>query len=81
MCGEVAVEEFVLVLLLLLLLELLLLLLLFVVLLDVISEFVVRGGDLLTFLVLGVFSPDDVCCFCCCRHLARRFLNQTYDKE
>lgn len=35
------------------------------------------GGDLATFFVLGVFSAPAACCFCCCRHLARRFLNHT----
>lgn len=36
------------------------------------------GGDLVAFLDLGVFSPPAACCFCCCRHLARRFLNHTW---
>lgn len=39
------------------------------------------GGDLVAFLDRGVFSPPAACCFCCCRHLARRFLNHTCEDK
>lgn len=43
------------------------------------SELTSRAGEFFFLAGLTLFWPPFCCCCCCCRHLARRFLNHTWE--